>query len=68
MKTTTRIIIVATLLTILTTPTTALAGPRCPNGTETSRGCSYQIDRKTTCSWPVKMGRERIAGCIRQGD
>ena len=42
------------------------AAPRCPGGTATSSGCSYQIDRDTVCVWPVTWQGNRVAWCVRQ--
>ena len=43
------------------------AAPRCPGGTATAGGCSYQIDRDTSCFWPVVVNGQRVTWCIRQG-
>ena len=45
----------------------AQAAPRCPGGTATPNGCSYQIDRDTSCVWPMVVNGQRVAWCIRQG-
>ncbi len=43
------------------------AAPRCPGGTATPGGCSYQIDRDTACAWPLVSQGGYVAWCIRQG-
>lgn len=44
----------------------ARAGTRCPGGTATPNGCSYQIDRDTVCAWPLTVNGQRVTWCIRQ--
>ena len=57
--------VLALALVLASTP--ALAAPRCPGGTATPGGCSYQIDRDTVCVWPMTWQGNRVAWCIRQG-
>lgn len=56
------IVLLAVLL-----PSVASAAPRCPGGTATPGGCSYQIDRDTSCVWPMVWQGGYVAWCIRQG-
>lgn len=57
------IVLLAVLL-----PSVASAAPRCPGGTATPHGCSYQIDRDTVCSWPMHLVRVgQVAMCVRLG-
>jgi len=42
------------------------AAPRCPGGTATQQGCSYQIDRDTRCVWPMVWQGNRVTWCLRQ--
>ena len=55
------IVLLAVLL-----PSVASAAPRCPGGTATPGGCSYQIDRDTACAWPLTLNGRRVTWCIRQ--
>lgn len=48
-------------------PSTASASSHCQNGQRGARGqCVSQIDRRTTCVWPVRFGVELGAACVRQ--
>ena len=44
------------------------ASGACPSGKVGSRGeCVVQIDRNTTCAWPVKVNGRVVAFCLRKG-
>lgn len=64
-----RITLVIAILLAILAPAAAIAGTRCPGGgTTTPDGCSYQIDRDTTCAWPMRLVRVGlVAMCIKLG-
>lgn len=59
--------LLAVLVALVLATTPALAAPRCPGGTATPGGCSYQIDRDTACAWPLVYQGGHVAMCIRLG-
>ncbi len=47
-------------------PLKASAAPACPAGQVDSHGrCTAQIDRDTTCIWPMQLGGNRVTYCTR---
>ncbi len=57
--------LLAVLVALVVASTPALAAPRCPGGTATANGCSYQIDRNTRCVWPLVWQGGTVAMCVR---
>ncbi len=57
--------VLALALVVASTP--ALAAPRCPGGTATANGCSYELPTMT-CAWPLRLpGVGNVAYCYRPG-
>ncbi len=59
--------LLAVLVALVLASTPAVAAPRCPGGTATPQGCSYQIDRNTRCVWPMVWRGGTVAMCVRLG-
>ncbi len=50
----------------LLSPVAASAAPACPAGQVDSHGrCTAQIDRDTTCIWPMQLGVKVVTYCTR---
>ncbi len=57
--------LLAVLVALVLATTPALAAPRCPNGTATPGGCSYELPGMT-CAWPLRLARVgNVAYCWR---
>ena len=62
------ILVISILLAAFAPAAAAIASERCPGGTATPEGCTYQPDRDTTCAWPLRLVRVGfVAICIRLG-
>lgn len=42
----------------------ASAAPRCPGGTATPGGCSYELPGMN-CAWPLTVNGESVTWCVR---
>lgn len=49
-------LLAAVVLLAVILPSVASAAPRCPGGTATPRGCSYELPGMT-CAWPLRLVR-----------
>ncbi len=56
--------LLAVLVALVLATTPAVASPRCPGGTATANGCSYELPGMT-CAWPLLLNGERVTWCVR---